>query len=538
MQFLTLAIFWTAVALAPGSLRDVSRTDRPTPPHGQVSDPREHSGHGDMLISREPMILSGYGQGGFPITTTSSKAQSFFDNGMQLAHAFAHQAAIAAFEEARRFDPACAMCIWGEAWASGPTINDTKDSGEIAAMASLARKAADLAAARGTARERDLIKALQLRYRDGGGERPGDLAFAQAMQRLVAVYPADKEIATIAADAWLIAPRFRGPGGMPNSFRAIALLEAVLKQDPNYSPAIHFYIHATEAARQPARAEAYADRLIALAPQASHLVHMPSHTWYWVGRYQDAADANTRAVALGIANAKRMGVSPPDGIWGLPYHEHNVTFGIGAALMAGDGKTALALGRPLIARAELAREASAARQLISAQGYFAISRFADPKEMLSLPQPRLPFLKGYWHYGRGEALARVGNVQGVLAEAVAISLPHRGSQDDGETKTPADMLTVARLVLLGRAAMLRREWPKAIEHFSKAATLEEKRTLEGSYDPPAWWYPVRRDLAEARLERGDVKIALREADAALALRPRDPVTVKLKARAIAELGKH
>ena len=490
-----------------------------------------HAGHQNTLVPRAPTLLTGYGQGGFPITTTNTRAQAFFDNGMQLAHAFAHSASIAAFEEATRIDPACAMCRWGEAWAQGPTINDTRDSSEIVSAAVLANKAARLAASNGTARERDLIAALQTRYRDGGGGKPGDLAFARAMERLVVAHPLDNEIETIAADAWLIAPRPTSRRDTPNSWRAMGLLEAVLKRDPNYSPAIHFYIHATESAGQPARAEAFADRLTALAPSSSHLVHMPSHTWYWVGRYQDAADANMRAVALGIANARRLGIAEPDGVWGLPYHEHNVTFGIGAALMAGDARTALALGRPLIARAQLAREAPASRQIISLEGYFAISHFADPPEMLALPEPILPFLKGYWHYGRGEALARKGDVAGVRAEAAAIEQRVSGRAVGSDEAAATTVLAIARLVLLGRADMLAQNPKAALPSFLAAARLEESETLSDSLDPPAWWYPVRRDVAEARLAVGDAASALREADAALAIRPRDPVSLALKARA-------
>ena len=483
-----------------------------------------HAGHDDNLVPKVPTLLTGYGQGGFPVTTSSPAAQAFFDNGMQLAHAFAHKAAIAAFAEARRLDPACAMCAWGEAWSSGPTINYDKDAAETASLATIADTAAKLATGpRATQRERELITALQVRYRGHNG----DLAFAQAMDRIVTTYPTDKEVGTIAADAWLIAPRPPGARS-PNSWRSMALLETILARDPNYTPAIHFYIHASEIAGQPARAEPYADRLTALAPSASHLVHMPSHTWYWVGRYQDAADANMRAVALGIANAKRLGLPEPDGIWGLPYHEHNVTFGIGAALMAGDARTALALGRPLIARAQVAREAPVFRQMISAQGYFAISHFADPAEMLGLPEPVLPFLKGYYHYARGEAFARQGNIAAIRAEAAAIPQRVPGGAD---AEAATSMLAIARLVLVGRAAMLAHDPRRALDVFTAAARIEEGHVMADASDPPAWWYPVRRDAADARLALGDTAGALRDLDASLRNRPRDPVALAMKTRA-------
>ena len=61
-----------------------------------------------------------------------------------------------------------------------------------------------MAKASGTDRERGLIHALQLRYKDGGGGKNGDLNFARAMAALASQYPADDEIAVIAADAWLM----------------------------------------------------------------------------------------------------------------------------------------------------------------------------------------------------------------------------------------------------------------------------------------------------------------------------------------------
>jgi tetratricopeptide (TPR) repeat protein len=484
---------------------------------------------GDNLAPKTPVILTGYGKGGFPITTANPQAQAFFDNGMQLAHAFAHKAAIAAFKQAVALDPACAMCAWGEAWAAGPTINYGVEPNEIAPLIALTARASTLAAANGTQRERALIAALALRYRDGGGGKPGDAAFATAMDALVAKYPADDEIATIAADAALIAPWKRGDLRLPT--HAMALLETVLARDPDYTPAIHFYIHATEMLDVPARAERYADRLTALAPSASHLVHMPSHTWYWVGRYQDAADANMRAVKLGIANAQRLGLAAGDGVWGLPYHAHNVVYGIGGALMAGDATTGLALARPLVARAATQTKAPPFMQMMAASGYFALARFAEPAETMALAEPALPYLKGYWHYARGEAAARAGDAATVRREAAAI--PERVAGSDEDAAPAIRMLRIARAVLDGRAAMLGHRPRDAIKAYARAARWQEERDFSDIADPPAWWYPIRRSVAEARLADGDAAGALREIDASLAIRPHDPVALAIKAQAAA-----
>src|SRR3954454_1137722 len=360
-----------------------------------------HMGHSDTAAPKTPMIMEGYGGGGFPITTPIPRAQAFFNNGMQLDAAFAHTAAREAMEEAVRLDPQCAMCKWGLAWVSGPTINFTKSEDEVGELAKTVAEAEKLAKNHGSDRERALIAALKLRYQDGGGNKPGDVAFAKAMTVLAARYPDDKQIGTIAANAWLMSGPNTPEGQELDSKIAMPMLERILALDPNYTPAIHFYIHASEGAGEPAKAEQYADKLARLAPMASHLIHMPSHTYYWVGRYEDAAKANMRAVELGIENAKRLGLPAPDGIWSLPYHSHNVTFGIGGSLMSGDSAIGLALARPLVTRAAT-READSTPMIFSLLGYAAMARFAPPTEVLTLPEPKSPYIRNSWHYARGD----------------------------------------------------------------------------------------------------------------------------------------
>jgi tetratricopeptide (TPR) repeat protein len=486
-----------------------------------------HMSHADTAAPKRPMILDGYGNGGFPIITSNPQAQAFFNNGMQLAHAFAHKAATEAMEEAVRLDPQCAMCLWGQAWASGPTINFGKSEDEVAKLAELADKAASLANDHATDRERALIHALQLRYKKGGGGKPGDLNFAKAMAAMASQYPDDNEIAVIAADAWLMTKADSSEEWKLNARLAMPLLEGVLKRKPDDTPAIHFYIHATEIAGVPALAEPYADRLAALAPKASHLVHMPSHTYYWIGRYEDAAKTNMRAVELGIENAKRLGLGPPDGVWGLPYHSHNVTFGLGGALEAGDADIALKLGRPLVARSQAKEDAPPYAQMIAANGYYAMARFADPGEVLALPQPKLPFLQAAWHYARGEAFARRGDAANLRKEAAAIhGVKGELSKDDGSLQAQT-MTYIARNVLNGRALMMEHRPAEAAVAFAEAAELQESDDFSSVADPPAWHYPVRRDLADALLKEGDLAGARKEAEAALKFRPRDPGTVAL-----------
>jgi len=430
-------------------------------------------------------------------------------------------------------DPDCAMCKWGEALVEGPTINYGKDKDERKPLYALAREAEAQASRNGTARERALTAALVERYRPGSPFKD-DTRYARAMQRVQALYPQDNEIAVLAADAMLVDAfdafkRGRNDFDHDEVRRAAALLESVLARDPNHTPAIHFYIHAAEALGEPRKAEPYADKLATLAPDASHLVHMPGHTWYWLGRYEETARTNVRAVEIGKANAERLGLPAPDGVWDLPYHAHNVIYGLGGALMAGDAKIGLELARPLVTVAANRDNDPPVVQLLAALGYEAMARF-DPGSVAALPEPKLPYLKAAWRYARGEAAARAGNAAAVKAELDAIPATiSRPKKKD--SRAPEQMLGIMRGVLAGRLAMLNGDPRAAADAFRRAAEIEETPGFNDFTDPPAFWYPVRRDVAAALLVAGDTKGAKEAAEASLKLRINDPVAEALLAQA-------
>ena len=530
---LWLAAMGTATLATAAFAQDAPRKLEPADHAARMPAGHDAHSHDDNLKPKVPTLLTGYGGGGFTITTAVPQAQAFFSNGMELGAAFAHSAAGAAMEHATMLDPDCAMCKWGEALVEGPTINYGKDKDERKPLYALAREAEAQASRNGTARERELTAALVERYRPGSPFKD-DTRYARAMQRVQALYPQDNEIAVLAADAMLVDAfdafkRGRNDFDHDEVRRAAALLESVLARDPNHTPAIHFYIHAAEALGEPRKAEPYADKLATLAPDASHLVHMPGHTWYWLGRYEETARTNVRAVEIGKANAERLGLPAPDGVWDLPYHAHNVIYGLGGALMAGDAKIGLELARPLVTVAANRDNDPPVVQLLAALGYEAMARF-DPGSVASLPEPKLPYLKAAWRYARGEAAAMAGNATAVKAELDAIPATiSRPKKKD--SKAPEQMLGIMRGVLAGRLAMLNGDPRAAADAFRRAAEIEETPGFNDFTDPPAFWYPVRRDVAAALLVAGDTKGAKEAAEASLKLRINDPVAEALLAQA-------
>ena len=91
----------------------------PSHKHYEHSPEADQPGPGGELAPR----LQNLGSHKFPVTTRSPKAQSFINQGVNLAYGFNHAEAGRAFKEAARLDPSCAMAYWGQALVLGPNIN-------------------------------------------------------------------------------------------------------------------------------------------------------------------------------------------------------------------------------------------------------------------------------------------------------------------------------------------------------------------------------------------------------------------------------
>ncbi len=110
-------------------------------------------------------------------------------------------------------------------------------------------------------------------------------------------FPKDLDAATLCGEAlFLLEPRLGWQDiHSANVQRILAVFEGVLAVDSTHVGACHLYIHLTEATTEPQRAEACADTIGSAIPGASHINHMPSHTWNRLGRWGDSVRANIQA---------------------------------------------------------------------------------------------------------------------------------------------------------------------------------------------------------------------------------------------------
>ena len=457
----------------------------------------------------EPPLWTGLGSVAYKVSTANERAQTYFDQGLRLAYAFNHGEAQRAFRTAQKLDPACAMCFWGEALVLGPNINLPMQEDAVAPAFAAAQKAKALAG-KASPREQALIGALAVRYGSDpkAARAPFDAAYATELAKVAKQFPDDDEIATLYAEAVMdLSPwNYWKPGGHepnPQSVPIVPTLERVLARNPNHPGAIHYYIHAVEASDRPKRAEPYADRLRGAIPGAGHLVHMPSHIYYRVGRYLDALKDNKTAVEVDekyLADAKA-----PMGVYRLGYYPHNVHFVMASAQLAGDGQTVIAAAEKL--RQLIPDEAArgiAMVQPVKAAPYFAHAQFSTPETILALPDPgdAIPYIKAMWLYARGVALAARRDSAAATEAADAIGTIERTADFKllKESNVPAhEVLRIAQTLILARIAQANGDYRTAVVRFERAAALQDALPYT---EPPYWYYPIRQSLAAALLQAG------------------------------------
>lgn len=461
----------------------------------------------------------------YAVTTANDEAQAWFDLGIAYVAGFNHAEAIKAFARAQDSDPSCAMCFWGEALALGAHINAPMAPDDGARAYSVLAKARGLAEG-GNERERALIAALAARYTEEpvSDRAPFDAAYADAMDAVATAYPADDLIAVLAAEAnmdtqpWAYwAENGRTPIG--RTARTLNLLEEVLARRADYAPAIHLYIHLVEASTNPDRAAPYADKLADLAPDLGHLVHMPSHIYYRLGRWDAALERNIEAVAVDEAYIQSTDAGD---LYQFGYYPHNIHFAMTSSQMGGAAEQGLAMAEKLDRKVPMAMAAAIPlAQPIKAAPLYALVQLGEPEAMMAVTvdADAPPFIRANQHYARGEGFARSGDAASSRREAAAIialtSDPGTQALEDFDIPGPA-ILRIASLTVLARAAAAEGDDEAAIAFMEEA--VETQDTLP-YMEPPYWYYPARQTLGAMVLAAGQPERAERLFLEALARSP-------------------
>lgn len=466
-------------------------------------------------------LFDGLGPLNLDITTDSPKAQKYFNQGLMLAWGFNHAAADLAFNEGAIADPNCAMCYWGSAFVLGANLNMKMVPSNAPRATKLAEMALEIAndPARGVSpKEKALIEALSKRYQSKAPADPTPLnqAYADAMRAVVAEFPNDAHVLSLAADSQMnLHPwDYWHKDGTAKAWTTeiTDLIEGALKIDPDYIGAIHLYIHAVEASNAPERAEPYADKLANLSPNAGHLVHMPAHIYLRVGRYHDSTINNMKATD---ADSWFTSVCHSNSFIYLGgYIPHNWAFGATTAAIEGWQEQANLLAdgtRDAITpqMLSMAGFTGSAQQFV-AQPLFVDVRFSAWDDILSEPEPAkgLLFLRSIWHYARGRAFNGKGDLMQAKAEAakldeLRLDADTRAMEQIGRNKIDS-ILEIASLTLNGEILASEAMYEEAIPLLKRGVAIEDSLRYT---EPPDWFHPVRHSLGATQLSAGDAAAA-------------------------------
>ena len=466
-----------------------------------------HAGHGQSADGARPVLYDTLGTYSHKITTSSPEAQRWFDQGLRLVYGFNHHEGQRAFREAARLDPSCAMCYWGIAITEGSNYNDPTNAEREKKAMTAAQEAVRLSSGASPA-ERAMIQALSKRHSSDPGAKRAELdrTYADAMREVSRQFPDDPEAATFFADSmmnlrpWNLWTAAGAP--QPGTEEILATLERVIAKNPNHPGALHLYIHAVEASREPGRAEAAADRLRPLMPGAGHLVHMPAHIYWRVGRYGDAVTVN---IAAADADRAYFKTATPSPIYRGLYYPHNIDFIWQSAAMQGRSDETIRAAREFAsnAPAEMIKQMPD-METAPVAPIVALVRFGRWDEVLAYPAPprEWSYTTGVWHYARGIAFSGKGQADAAAGELRALETIVQSVPPERTVAfffRSRNVLGLAANLLAGEMAAKAGDFTTA-ERLLRAAVAEQDS--HWFTEPPPWYFPVRQALGAVLLQAG------------------------------------
>jgi len=442
-----------------------------------------------------------------PASDASRAARPFVEHGLQWLYGFNDDEAVRCFQRATELDGDCAIAWWGIAYANGINVNDPVMSERESRDAYDAVQRALALREHATPVDRALIEALAQRYAWPPPEdfMPLEKAYCAAMGRVWQDFPMDADVGVLYAESMMnLQPwNYWTRDGEPRerAREIVGTLERALELAPEHPGALHYYIHALEASRQPERAEQAADRLLHVVPGSSHLVHMPSHIFARLGRYSDAADANARAVAV---DRRYLATAPEQDYYGL-YIAHNLHFLAYAAMMEGRYEAAVEAARGLDTQVP---ETFMARYPGIADGWAAalphvLVRFGKWDEILALaeyPESR-PVSRVMRRYARSIASSALGRTDAARAEMAAFEREAAAVPIDWTIGlNPAHaVFPMARKMMQGELSFREGDHELAFTSLREAARLEDEMLYD---EPPSWLQPVRHALGALLMTGG------------------------------------
>ena len=474
--------------------------------------------------------LPKFGEIDFPTSATAA-AHDAFVRGVLLLHNFHYPAAAESFKEAQKLDPGDVMSYWGEAMTyTHPVWNEQDTAAGHAVLLRLGpTREARLAKAR-TPGERRWLDAVETLYAPTGSKAQRDTAYSAAMAKMHDADPQNVEVTTFYALSLL--GLNQGDRDVATYQKAYQLLAPVFAAHPHHPGAAHYLIHAVDdpdhAEMGLAAANAYSD----IAPSAGHAIHMTSHIFLAVGRWDDVVGAN-----------ERVQKTVPNGLL-VPHVVHWLHYGL---LQQGRYHEADRLVDSMVKQARTGPPRARGGSW-DAAGLMAGANLVDTRNWRGIAGSVRIDTAGFDYATSSEdlgdlAAAEFGFALGALNrgemaafDSTLARMAARRARAEGSinTKTGRGMSEVMEKTLRAYALQKKDDDEAALALYDDAATQEAQ--LPMPFGPPMTIKPPREAAGDLLMSMGRAAEAKKEYELALARTPRRPAVLLGLARANYALG--
>lgn len=488
-----------------------------------------------------PPLMQNIGSSKMKITTDSELAQKYFDQGLNLLHAFWDLEAYRAFREAARHDGDCAMAHWGI------YTSLAQNGREMAEQRARALQKAVALMPGVSDREKYYIRAIAL------GAEKGKAAWQGEMEALIDRYPDDVEAKLFLANSLSTPPSSYGPDGRPRAGKIYGqmILQNLLRTHPEHVAVHHYWIHAVENGSRPEDALESSEKLLEMAPNSGHLLHMPGHIYYRLGQHEKARRAFLTSLAFDQKYMREQKIHPINN-WN---YTHNLDYLVANSAEEGRYREALRYARILTEiPSDQKRLQATGLSYILYGGYTApvrvMMRFGFWDEAADHLKNTLPedgseltlserYQLGILFYLQGMSAVERSDTARAAATAAKLRAligelptgPENAS--DWYFGFAKNILGVHLLDLEGSLLSLQGKHEEAFRMLAEGA---EKEKNLGYWEPPHYSRPVLESLGYAYIRGGRFKEAIAAFDETLQIRRRSGFGYLGLARAFAASG--
>lgn len=354
-------------------------------------------------------------------TTCNPKAKPDFDLAIKLLHSFEYEEAEKAFAKVIEQDPHCVMGYWGIAMANfhplwtPPTEEELKKGTQVIQLAKTLET---------SKREADYLAAINAFYQDW--QTVDHLTrcqrFEKGMENVYKTYPTDKEAAIFYALALDAAASADDPSFYKQK-KAGELLKGLYPGQPNHPGIVHYLIHTYDYPELAQLGLPAARKYASIAPSSAHALHMPSHIFTRLGRWDDCIQSNLASVSAAQCYAKAASIR---GHWDEELH--GLDYLVYAYLQKGDKESAqkqwnyvktMTQVHPLNFKVAYAFAAIPARYVLENKRWFEAAHLqVTPADF---PWDKFPWQAAIIHFTRALGAVHIGQLPTARNELAQLS---------------------------------------------------------------------------------------------------------------------